>query len=104
MVTDFGSTVVGPASRVAQALMIVDTEIVDAVVLDVSLDEELSYPVADVLLARGIPFLFSTGYDRDRLKDGYRALPMLQKPFHPRELGKALTSLFHRAPGRIAAA
>lgn len=93
---DLGCTLVGPASRVDQALRLVAAETIDAVVLDVSLDEQLSYPVADALVARGIPFLFSTGYDRDRLRDGYRSFAMLQKPFHPSELANVLTGLFAR--------
>jgi len=94
MLEDLGCTLVGPASRIDQALQLVAGEAIDAVILDVSLDQQLSYPVADALVARSIPFLFSTGYDRDRLRDGYRAFAMLQKPFHPSELAKVLTGLF----------
>jgi CheY-like chemotaxis protein len=94
MLEDLGCTLVGPASRIDQALGLVAAEAIDAVILDVSLDEQLSYPVADALVARGIPFLFSTGYDRARLRDGYRSFAMLQKPFHPSELAKVLTGLF----------
>lgn len=93
MLEDLGCSLVGPASRVDQALRLVAREAIDAVILDVSLDEQLSYPVADALVARGIPFLFSTGYDRDRLRDGYRSFAMLQKPFHRSELAKVLTGL-----------
>ena len=94
MLEDLGCTLVGPASRVDQALRLVAGEAIDAVILDVSLDQQLSYPVADALVARGIPFLFSTGYDRDRLRDGYRSFAMLQKPFHPSELAKVLMGFF----------
>lgn len=94
MLEDLGCTLVGPASRVDQALRLVASEAIDAVMLDVSLDQQLSYPVADALVARGIPFLFSTGYDRNRLRDGYRSFAMLQKPFHPSELAKVLSGLF----------
>ncbi len=94
MLEDLGCTLVGPASRVDQALRLVTGEAIDAVILDVSLDQQLSYPVADALVARGIPFLFSTGYDRDRLRDGYRSFAMLQKPFHPSELAKVLMGFF----------
>ena len=94
MLVDLGCTVVGPASRVNRALELVATETIDAVVLDVSLNREFSYPVADALIARGIPFLFSTGYDRGRLHDIYRSFPMLQKPFHCKEFETALVSLF----------
>ena len=69
-------------------------EAIDAVVLDVSLDQQLSYPGADALVARGVPLLFSTDYDRDRLRDGYRSFAMLQKPFHPSEPARVLIGLF----------
>ncbi|MGR4866148.1 response regulator [Caulobacter sp. LARHSG274] len=94
MLEDLGCMLIGPASGVDQALRLVAGEAIDAVILDVSLDQQLSYPVADALVARGIPFLFSTGYDRDRLRDGYRSFAMLQKPFHPSELAKVLAGLF----------
>ena len=52
----------------------------------------LAYRCRDI--ARNIPFLFSTGYDRGRLRDGYRSFAMLQKPFHSKELAKVLMALF----------
>jgi hypothetical protein len=48
---------------------------------------------AKALAARGVPFVFSTGYDKDRLLDGYRTFPVLQKPFHRSELGDTLAKL-----------
>jgi len=99
MLADLGCTLVGPAARLGQAMNLVASEAIDAVVLDVSLDRELSYPVADELIARGIPFVFSTGYSRERLQPGYQSLPMLQKPFYAAELERVLESFFpERAP------
>ena len=94
MLAELGCAVIGPAARVAQALAVIEAEIIDAAVLDISLNQELSYPVADALIARRIPFLFSTGYDRSRVWPGYQSLPMLQKPFHLRELTKVLATFF----------
>jgi CheY-like chemotaxis protein len=82
MLVDFGCSVVGPAADVNQALAMIDAESIDVAVLDVNLRGQMSYPIADVLVARGVPFVFSTGYDQDRLLDGYRTFPALQKPFH----------------------
>jgi CheY-like chemotaxis protein len=93
MLADLGCTVVGPASSVNQALAMIDTEAIDAVVLDVNLNGQVSYPIADALAARGVPFVLSTGYDKDTLLDGYRALPVLQKPFHRSELSNRLAKL-----------
>jgi hypothetical protein len=61
--------------------------------LDVNLNGQLSYPVADALAARGVPFVFSTGYHKDRLLDRYRIFPALQKPFHLSELTDVLAKL-----------
>ena len=93
MLEEIGCTIVGPARTVAQAIKLIESEALDAATLDVNLNGEFSYPVADALWARSIPFLFSTGYDRSRLREGYQALPMLQKPYHHLELEKALIEM-----------
>jgi two-component sensor histidine kinase len=93
MLADLGCEVVGPAARVDQALAMIEAEAVDAAVLDVNLDGERSYPVADALAARGVPFVFSTGYNKGSLDAGYRGFPMLQKPFERSQLGGALAKL-----------
>jgi CheY-like chemotaxis protein len=93
MLADFGCAVVGPAASVNQALAMIDAEAIDAAVLDVNLNGQMSYPIADALAARGVPFVFSTGNDKDRLLDGYRTFPVLQKPFHRSELGDTLAKL-----------
>ena len=93
MLADFGCVVVGPAARVEQALAVIDAEAIDAAVLDLNLNGQKSYPVADALAARGVPFVFSTGYDKGSLLDGYRSFPVLQKPYHRAELGDTLAKL-----------
>jgi CheY-like chemotaxis protein len=94
MLADLGCTVLGPAARVDQALMIIAAAgALDAAVLDVNLNGQKSYPVADALIARGVPFLFATGYRRDSLMNGYRSFPQLEKPFKRSELGDALAKL-----------
>lgn len=101
MLSDWGCTVVGPAARVANALAALDAEAVDLAMLDVSLDGQRSYPVADALAARDKPFVLLTGHDRDSLPSRYQACPMLQKPFTASELGDALVALLissSRAP------
>jgi CheY-like chemotaxis protein len=93
MLADLGCAVVGPAASLNQALAMIDAEVIDVAVLDVNLNGQTSYPIADALAARGVPFVFSTGYDKDRLLDGYRTFPVLQKPFHRSELGDTLAKL-----------
>ena len=93
MLGQLGCAVVGPAARVDQALAIIGCEELDAAVLDVNLNGEKSYPVADELKARGVPFVFSTGYGQKRLQESYLQHPMLQKPFKRSTLGTALGTL-----------
>jgi hypothetical protein len=61
--------------------------------VDVNLDGRKSYPVADALAARGVPFLFSTGYSGESLDEGYRDRPVLGKPYREEQLVEALTRL-----------
>jgi CheY-like chemotaxis protein len=91
MLADLGCAVVGPAACIERALAMIDGDAIDAAVLDVNLNGQPSYPLADALAARGVPFVFSTGYATNSLLDGYRTVPTLQKPFHRSELADALT-------------
>ena len=97
MLAELGCVVVGPAASVEQALAMIDAAPIEVAVLDVNLNGEMSYPVADALTARGVPFVFVTGYDKERMLDGYRALPVLQKPFHRVELTGTLAQLLASA-------
>jgi hypothetical protein len=49
-----------------------DARVFDAAMLDVNLNGNKSYPVADALAARGVPFVFSTGYSDHGMREGYR--------------------------------
>jgi len=93
MLAELGCAVIGPASSVNQAVAMIDAEAVDAAVLDLNLNGQMSYPVADALAAHGVPFIISTGYDKDTLPDDYRACPVLQKPFQRSELSDVLAKL-----------
>src|SRR5674476_977123 len=101
MLAEIGCAVVGPAGSVNQALAMIDAEAIDVAVLDVNLNGEMSYPIADALTARGVPFVFVTGYDKDRMLEGYRNCPVLQKPFHRAELTDMLAKLL--APKELSA-
>jgi DNA-binding response OmpR family regulator len=94
MLTTLGCEVVGPAAGLREALSLARTTQFDAAVLDVNLNGEKSYPVADLLMERGVPFLFSTGYDS--LQSGYDGLPRLQKPFKQKDLATSLANVLQR--------
>lgn len=93
MLLELGHEVAGLASRLGPALALARESRFDAAMLDVNLAGEPSFPVADLLIERGIPFLFATGYGRQGMDERYRDLPMLQKPFLTAELGRALTAI-----------
>lgn len=82
--------VVGPYATVREATGAAESEALDLALLDVNLDGEPVYPVAEALLARGIPFLFLTGYGGDGIDGSFRDYPRLTKPFGPAELREAM--------------
>lgn len=77
---DLGLCVVGPFSRVSDATRALMEVEIDAAILDVNLAGELVYPVADVLIARGIPFIFVTGYALESIDCRFSNVHTLQKP------------------------
>jgi CheY-like chemotaxis protein len=84
---NLGWTMVGPATRVPKALALAKTEILDAALLDVNLDGDMSWAVAAALQARGIPFVFSTGYEIDKLLPEYlKQSKFIRKPFNVDQL------------------
>ena len=86
----FGCTIVGPLPTLAQALQAARTEPLSGAVLDVNLNGEKVYPAADALLARGIPFVFATGYSAADLPERFRGLPRVQKPFNTETLRQTI--------------
>lgn len=100
MLLDLGHEVAGLASRLDTALIMVRDTIFDVAMLDVNLAGQPSFPVADALRERGIPYLFATGYGVQGIAEAYRSVPVLQKPFRERDLDEALRAA--RPPGRAA--
>lgn len=79
---DMGCTPVGPASNIDDGeAMARDTTDLDAALLDVNVAGRQVFPVAEALMARGVPFVFSTGYGEGGLPDEWRGNPTIQKPF-----------------------
>jgi len=86
-----GACVVGPAARVSDALRLLGSEgALDGAVLDVNLGGEKVFPVADALRARGIRFVFSTGYEEWALPDAYKEVPRCEKPIDVARIAEAL--------------
>ena len=63
----------------------------DAALLDLNLEDGLSYPIADLLRAAAIPFAFTTG--SASIAAGYADVPALTKPFVQADLETVLARL-----------
>ena len=75
-----GATVVGPVGGSEGHALAAGLKL-DAAVLDVNLEGATTYPIADDLTARGVPFVFVTGYDEWAMPESYRGTPRIAKPF-----------------------
>ncbi|MFS0790222.1 response regulator [Brevundimonas phoenicis] len=82
ILSDMGCDVIGPESNVDDGLRIASgTGELDAALLDVNVAGQEVFPVAEALKARGVPFVFSTGYGEAGLPEHWRGNPTVQKPF-----------------------
>ena len=77
-----GAEFVGMAASVGEAHAIIEAEGngLHGAILDVNLGSERAFPVADTLIARGIPFVFATGYDQWVVPEPYAKIPRIEKP------------------------
>src|SRR3954447_17495022 len=94
LLESLGVEVIGPAASVEEALALVhnSSDRIDGAVLDINLRNERVYPVADVLTARGVPFVFTTGYDAIAMPIAYACAPRCEKPVDKTQLVRWLSN------------
>src|SRR5262245_28895510 len=90
MLEDLGCEVVASALSVDDAMVKAAAVAVDVAVLDVNVAGQRIDPVADLLAARGVPFLFATGYGRSSLPAGHHERILMAKPYGSADLRAAL--------------
>jgi CheY-like chemotaxis protein len=99
---DLGCSAITATGSVAGAISLIAQQSFDAAIIDVNLGGDKSYPVADKLTERGIPFAFSTGNgdhgDRSDLDDR----PVLKKPYLTADLVAVLEKLMADKPSSAA--
>jgi CheY-like chemotaxis protein len=103
MLADLGCESVAAAATVDQAVALIDAQVFDAAMLDMNLNGTKSFPVADKLAARGVPFIFATGYSAQDMRDGYGNRPVLKKPIRYAELAAVFACLLSRPSGALEA-
>ena len=96
-----GCEIVGPVGRLERALELARSTALDGALLDVNVKGGLVYPVAEELLARQVPVIFSTGYAPDTLPPVFRSLPCLRKPFGTGQLETVAQEAFVGRRGKI---
>ena len=98
MLGDLGCTSITIAANVETALAFIAAIKFDLATLDVNLNGSPSYPIAEALNARHIPFAFSTGYSEHGVEEGYGNRAVLNKPYNNFQFTKAINDLL--AEGR----
>lgn len=96
---DTQCSIMGPFGDLAGALAAADREVPDLAVLDINLGGEMVFPLAELLGARGVPFMLLSGYGDTGLPADKPNWPICAKPFKLDELVLALGRLLeeHRS-------
>jgi DNA-binding response OmpR family regulator len=92
MLADLACEVIGPFARLDQAMEAVAAlkQPIDVALLDVNLGRQQSFPLAEILRDKGVPFVFTTGYDDSGIPAEWRDRPALRKPFMLHHMKDAL--------------
>jgi CheY-like chemotaxis protein len=89
----FGAIILGPAGTSAQARTLLASGACDAAVLDISLEGEDSFSIADDLAAQNTPFVFATGFGDEILPKRFAHVARVEKPYTSEDLASALAQL-----------
>jgi CheY-like chemotaxis protein len=90
MLIEFGCSIAAVASNLEDGKKAAEASEIDLAILDVNIDGQQVFPIADILRGRKLPFIFITGYGARGLPDHYRDTPTLQKPFQMHDLKATL--------------
>jgi hypothetical protein len=97
--TSFGCFVAGPFAKLGKAMVAARAIRLDGAVLDINLNGEMVYPLAEFLDMAGVPFVFLTGYVPTDLPERFRRFRRLQKPLHAEKLRDIIRDMLHGGTG-----
>lgn len=93
---DAGADVLGPVPTIEAALAVLDEEAApDGAVLDVNLGGVPAFALADTLIERGVPLIFTTGYDPNTLPARFANVPKCGKPIRVAQIAAAIGRAIH---------
>lgn len=93
LLEELGCIVVGPAPNMAAARQLIDSEKIDAALMDVHIRGERVFPLCEALAAKGVPLLLTSGYADWNIPEKWQDRPRLQKPYTLGEVDEALKAL-----------
>ncbi len=96
LLTELGYTVVGPAPNMATARQLIEAADFDAAVMDIHIRGERVFPLCELLDAKGVPFLLTSGYADWQIPDKWADRPRLTKPYKIADVEAALNALLKR--------
>jgi CheY-like chemotaxis protein len=97
MLAELGHEVAATAASIEEASHLAEVGDFDGALLDVNLNGQTVDAVAQALVKRNIPFLFTTGYGQQGIPEAYRDRPTLQKPYQIDQLSQALARAMEAA-------
>ena len=96
LLSELGYTVIGPAPNMATARTLIETEEFDAAVMDIHIRGERVFPLCELLDAKAVPFLLTSGYADWQIPDKWSNRPKLTKPYKIEDVEDALGALLER--------
>jgi CheY-like chemotaxis protein len=94
-IESLGASLVDVAPSVNEALRLIEMGPLALALLDVNLGSETSFPIADRLLALGVPVVFATGYGKNiDFPERFAKVPVVSKPYNADTLGPKIAEAF----------
>jgi CheY-like chemotaxis protein len=94
MLGELGCEVAGPAPNMASARELMEAGGFDGALVDIHIRGERVFPLCDMLEAKGVPFVFTSGYADWQMPEKWQERPRLQKPYTLEQIEQALRALF----------
>ncbi|HEY6048367.1 MAG TPA: response regulator [Sphingomicrobium sp.] len=93
LLSDLGCEVVGPAPNMAAARELLENEEFEAALMDIHIRGERVFPLCDMLEAKSVPFVFTSGYADWQIPEKWEKRPRLQKPYTIEQVRKVLSAV-----------